>query len=308
MRFYHCFLTDLPDQFVEANAAALIRWLDGWAGQNRYYRRAMIVDNVALAVIGSAGKTRWPTLAASSDTMLRQWMIKKGDKFNGRYWDTLAPDQRGSADPTGDPGGDIPDAFAFALASIAARNSSFAIIPKSGGRAGGAGLTPSSWNSIYVEHPPLKRDGIVAGEIVGFRCWRVDQGFLRSVYQGDIWPPQQILQGRELGDWNQRGIHAWKDATSKQYFEYLRSYMDRRDDGGAFGRTLLDLTDKCPAMVTGSVLLWGDVVEHERGWRAEFARVRSLDWLYPDAASMGREREALQELRVRYGVTREPHR
>lgn len=282
MRFYHCFLTELPDQFVEANAAALIRWLDGWAGQNRYYRRAMIVDDVPLAVIGDAGKTRWPTLVASS-VQMQLWMNNKGDAFNGRYWDTLAADQRGAADPAGDPGGDLADAFgtgpAFAWLNT---NPRLAITPKSGGRAGGKGL--------------LTTQQIVAGEIVGFRCWRVDQGFLRSVYQDDIWPPQQILQGREMEDWNQRGIHAWKDASSKPYFKYLRSYMDDSGDRGL------------PGMVTGSVLLWGDVVEHERGWRAEFARVRSLDWLYPDAASMGREREALQELRVRYGVTKEAQR
>jgi hypothetical protein len=55
-------------------------------------------------------------------------------------------------------------------------------------------------------------------------------------------------------------------------------------------------------MVTGTVFLWGDVVEHERGWRAEFARVRSLDWLYPDETMMGREQEALDNLRRLYGV------
>lgn len=327
MRFYHCFLTDLPDQFVEANAEALIRWVDGWADQARYYRRAQIVDNVALAVIGEAGKIRWPTLVSSSDKMLQLWMRNKGDNYHGRYWDTLAADQRGAADPAGDPGRDLAVALALTLSGITARNAKLATLPRSGGRAGGKRLTKQqimvpvttrilpgtvTWIGIGLgaeqDRPPLKRDGIVAGEIVGYRCWRLDQGFLRSVYQGDIWPPQQTLQGRELADWKQRGIHAWKSAASKQYFEYLRSYMDRRDDGGVFGRTMLDLGEKCPAMVTGSVLLWGDVVEHERGWRAEFAKVRSLDWLYPDAAMMGREREALQALRVRYGVTEESPR
>jgi hypothetical protein len=56
-------------------------------------------------------------------------------------------------------------------------------------------------------------------------------------------------------------------------------------------------------MVTGTVFLWGDVVEHERGWRAEFARVRSLDWLYPDETMMGREQEALADLRATYSLT-----
>jgi hypothetical protein len=57
-------------------------------------------------------------------------------------------------------------------------------------------------------------------------------------------------------------------------------------------------------MCTGTVFLWGDVVEHERGYRAEFARVRSIDWLYPDETMMGREAEVLGSLRRAYNDTR----
>lgn len=56
-------------------------------------------------------------------------------------------------------------------------------------------------------------------------------------------------------------------------------------------------------MCTGTVLLWGDIVEHERGYRAEFAKVRSIDWLYPDVDMMGREAIVLNDLRRTYGVT-----
>lgn len=153
--------------------------------------------------------------------------------------------------------------------------------------------------------PPLKREGIVAGEIVGFRCWRVEHGLLRSVYQGDHWHPGQVLQGRELGDWDSRGIHAWKDPASKEYHDYIRGYLNNCDPvmiWAPFGVDINRPTEKRPAMVTGTAYLWGDVVEHERGWRAEFARVRSLDWLYPDAAMMGREMQTLGDLRALYGV------
>lgn len=158
--------------------------------------------------------------------------------------------------------------------------------------------------------PPLKRDGIIAGEIVGYRCWRVEKGLLRSVYQNDIWQPGQVLEGRELGDWDSRGIHAWKDAGSKHYHDYIRSYLNQEDDPFRkffvyFGPRGIETEPRetRPAMVTGTVFLWGDVVEHERGWRAEFARVRTLDWLYPDATMMGRERAALEELRRRYLIS-----
>lgn len=156
------------------------------------------------------------------------------------------------------------------------------------------------------QKPPLRRDGIVAGEIVAYRCWRIENGELRSVYQKDVWKPGDILQGREIGDWDTRGIHAWKDPASHEYRAYIRGYLNSASDGlFLFFQTPAErLKEHHPAMVTGTVFLWGDVVEHERGYRAEFARVRSLDWLYPDETMMGREAETLDALRDLYGCRR----
>lgn len=167
------------------------------------------------------------------------------------------------------------------------------------------GLPLAHWR-IFNEppKPPLRRDGFVAGEIIGYRCWRIENGLLCSVYQDDIWRPSEVLEGRELEDWDQRGVHAWKDAASKEYHHYIRAYLNQDSIhdifiilGRAEARRLAQ-----PAMATGSVFLWGDVVEHTRGYRAEFARVRSIDWLYPDETMMGREPEVLQNLRGRYHV------
>ena len=173
----------------------------------------------------------------------------------------------------------------------------------------GAGGLAAVWRDVdFAEKPkpPLKRE-MKLGEIVGYRCWRVERRLLRSVYQKDVWLPRQMLEGRELDDWDSRGIHAWKDAGSEHYHEYIRSYLNsqRRDPFTAalYGRNVQELeNEQRPAMVTGSVFLWGDVVEHERGYRGEFARVRSLDWLYPDADMMGHEIEFLAYLKGTYGV------
>jgi hypothetical protein len=167
-------------------------------------------------------------------------------------------------------------------------------------------LPVTTWRGIpvYIEDekpkPPLQRAFAAPGEIIGYRCWRIENGLLRSVYQPDFWHPGKPLEGRELGDWDSRGIHAWKDAGGRHYLEYIRSYLNQDNmyiklmfDSNINGR---------PAMITGTVFLWGDVVEHERGWRAEYARVRSLDWLYPDADMMGHEQECLDHLRGLYGV------
>ena len=298
MKFYHCFFTDLPDQFVEANADGLIKWADGWKDKNRYYRRSMMVDTVAIDFLGNAKKEDWPRLKAPSEVMIANWMARKGANYNGGYWGTLAEDQRDPHRISGGTGGNytidpatVTGIYASSLAAARRHFSSVVWLGEDRARP----------------KPPLRRDGVVAGEIVGYRCWRVENGLLRSVYQTDVWNPGHVLEGRELGDWDSRGIHAWKDSGSKEYHDYIRSYLNR--DGGISwtvvgGMIQLDDHERIgkPAMATGTAFLWGDVVEHQRGWRAEYARVRSLDWLYPDATMMGREEESLNQLRARYGV------
>lgn len=299
MKFYHCFHTSLPDQFVEANAARLIKWVDGWKDENRYFRRQMIVDNVDVRVNGS-GSDRWPTLISASSRMVDLWLQKKGNNFHGGYWETLAEDQR--------------DPYRVTRGTGPADDDTFTIRPGQVHTFQGAGAPPFLTLADYARlcglrpgrilswdladerpKPPLKREGILAGEIVGYRCWRIEKGWLRSVYQSDVWKPGCILEGRELGDWDSRGIHAWKDPSSPQYHDYIRGYLNSEDNPFVIG-------NRKPAMVTGTVFLWGDVVEHERGWRAEYARVRSLDWLYPDETMMGREPAALEEFRALYGA------
>lgn len=137
--------------------------------------------------------------------------------------------------------------------------------------------------------PDLKREMHV-GEIVAHRCWRLSRGFadglrLMSVVAGDIWVPGETLVGRELEDWGERGIHAWKAK------------------GPDFARYAASNSSYC-ALVVGTVFLWGDVVEHELGYRAQYARVRSIDWLMDNSAMehFGREAAVLEELRDTYGT------
>lgn len=321
MRFYHCFYTDLPDQFVEANAAALIKWADGWQDKNRYYQRQRIIDSVVIDFFGNAKKEDWPRLMVQSKVLLERWINNKGAHYNGGYWESLTEDQRNPARKPGLTGGKD--------AGLAAWLRPGSIYPLTNSAAGqNASLTASQMQALYNSmiqagpamsanairqlylygdfeeraEPALKREGVVAGEIVGYRCWKILKGLLRSVYQKDTWLPGQVLEGRELGDWDSRGIHAWKDKGSKQYHDYIRGYLNQEDDPYTRFVGTRESTLR-PAMVTGTVFLWGDVVEHERGWRAEFARVRSLDWLYPDETMMGREQEALEDLRARYALS-----
>jgi hypothetical protein len=297
--FYHCFHTDLPDQFVEANARHLTRWTDKWR-DNPYLVRSRIIDGVSIDLLGKTKNDDWPTLKCGSQRMLDLWMHNKGENYNGGYWGTLTEDQRDPYRVASGAGGNLtidPGTVTGLYASAAAAAS----------RRFSTSIVWVGEDRARPRHA-LKRDGVIAGEIVGYRCWRIENGLLRSVYQTDVWQPREILAGRELGDWDQRGIHAWKDSGSNEYHDYIRSYLNRENDpfswviigsGSAIQRG--HHTPR-PAMVTGTVFLWGDVVEHQRGYRAEYARVRSLDWLYPDAPMMGREEESLNQLRAKYGV------
>lgn len=317
-RRYQFFTTTLPDEFVEANAALLIDACKHWQNPKQFIHHAIIIKGVSLSLCGSRKAHTIPMIVSNSPTQINNWMQRYGDSFNGRYWETFAQDN-GGADRKSNPRNTVRTKATCrtfnAIASTPGQGPGLdvqrltALYDKQMMQAllYGVGLPAFQFSGFnaFVEpnvEPklPLKRESIACGEIIGHRCWLVITAnscpLLRSVYQEDFWPPNAPLEGRGLEDWNSRGIHAWKHPDSKQFFEYIRSYLDN-------SHSLLSY--EIPyhhAVVTGTVALWGDVVEHEHGYRAEFARVKSIDWLYPDQSQMGRELEVLAHLRELYGV------
>ena len=145
------------------------------------------------------------------------------------------------------------------------------------------------------ERSPIENAGIRAGEITGWRCWRVKYGFLHSAYmQVCRWPPRHALVAKGMTD-HENGIYvldnekAARDAAMEYSMWDLMSYripllFDPEFDPPA-----------CDAFVIGTALLWGDVVEHERGWRASRAKVKSID-------SVVFGNVDLSALREKYGV------
>jgi hypothetical protein len=109
----------------------------------------------------------------------------------------------------------------------------------------------------------LKHEGIRAGEIVAFRAWRVivpglfrsGDDRLHSVYMRDyVWHPDQPASG----DVRTHGIYSFR--------QVIRS----RGDYG-YG------PEQGP-LLFGKVKIWGEVVEHEAGYRSQFAKIASLDY------------------------------
>ena len=129
-------------------------------------------------------------------------------------------------------------------------------------------------NLVWQEDEDLPTE-IRPGEIIAWRAWMV-RGHalglqLHSMAAGAEWMPGQPMTGdikRGLG------VHAWKTK------EQAQAYALR----GA---------------VIGQVELWGQVIEHEDGYRAEYGAIKSLQ------RSSNRSyvtMKQLQELQARYGV------
>lgn len=116
------------------------------------------------------------------------------------------------------------------------------------------------------------------GEIIAFRIWRVrPKGLLVSAYTDHVWKPGQVMKAhqrvrdREEHLQDKTGVHGWKSVF--EVVEYGQA-MWKHQNGYS---VIQDRYIEPPTLVIGRVKLWGDVVEHERGYRAEFARIVSLD-------------------------------
>lgn len=123
------------------------------------------------------------------------------------------------------------------------------------------------------------------GEVTGWRCWRIPvRPLLCSVHMHKhVWMPGAVEEcdaGPDLDDHSAHGFHAWKDQ-----------------------RQAVNYAVECgPPIVIGTVKLWGTVLCHERGYRAQFAKIVSLDTLTARYDDPVIEERALRLMRKHYGV------
>ena len=104
----------------------------------------------------------------------------------------------------------------------------------------------------------LRHEGLRVGEIIAYRAWRVTRtadDLLHSVAMRDyVWYPDRLASG----DVRSHGIYSFRHV--------IRSTDDYGYDKGAIAPFLF-----------GKVKIWGEIVEHEAGYRSQFARIVSLD-------------------------------
>lgn len=114
-------------------------------------------------------------------------------------------------------------------------------------------------NAVRAEPEKLPRTAPTVGEIIGHRMWSVKGGNLLTSFSAEsAWFPGEPMKdatksAREIDDHNQVGVWAFKNPY---------------DLGHQFNGT---------QGIFGTVWLWGTVIEHEKGYRAQFAAIRSLD-------------------------------
>lgn len=139
------------------------------------------------------------------------------------------------------------------------------------------------WAQVRAEFYKKAPNQTKFGEIIGWRAWRVVGNDLRSMYIYKAWPPQKEMTGDPSDTY---GVHAWK--TKEQAERYIEEeYAEQH-------------------VVIGQIALWGEVIEHEKGYRASNAKIKSLelelnrrDAAFPTSAS-------IEELRARYCPLNQP--
>jgi hypothetical protein len=132
---------------------------------------------------------------------------------------------------------------------------------------------------------------IRAGEIIGWRAWRLSNGLLHSVFVSYTWRP---------------GV--FEQSSAERYGSEDRGYCPLSDNLGyhAFReKERAECEASChgwsPAVI-GSVAMWGEVIEHQYGWRSEYAAVRSIIKVVGDLSCWNKHR-LLLDLREKYRCT-----
>lgn len=128
-------------------------------------------------------------------------------------------------------------------------------------------------------HPPLQRSFPVVGELIGHRVWNIECSLLHSMSTECFWQPNTPMtdrsyEGRVIDDHNYSGVWAFKNPYDLMKEFPVSPHVKR---------------------IYGTVWLWGTVIEHEMGYRAQYASIRSLDYCMDTNIN-------LEKFRKAYGV------
>lgn len=146
--------------------------------------------------------------------------------------------------------------------------------------------------------PPLPYAGIRSGEIIGHRLWWVLPDGLCSLAHHFRWEPGATVEG-DLEKVVWRGIV--HPPIYGGVYAYANHGMDLAMEAEglcqAFGwngyQRHTRISSESPGsnaigLVRGTVKLWGEVIEHETGWRAQYAKLASIEEVWAGDIDEGR--------------------
>lgn len=134
--------------------------------------------------------------------------------------------------------------------------------------------------AVVRPKPVVENVGIVLGEIEGFRAWRIFNGCLVSLCVDDVWLPGEPMTATEVNEDNTNGAHAFK--TLIQAIKYAGPHEP---------------------FAVGRVKLWGQIIEHELGYRAEFSK--PIEILLVRWRKINGDMGCVKEIAKRYGIEAE---
>lgn len=155
-----------------------------------------------------------------------------------------------------------------------------------GGGASSSGAILTTSGSGGTCGKPLENAGVKFGEIIGWRMWTLRENYLGSYSADYVWAPEESMTGNPTES-NNEGIWAFKDKHRAIKKMLEESYRPSKHN------------------VFGSVKLWGNVIEYEFGYRAQFGKILSID----DISGSNSKDEVkagikiLKDLREKYKLT-----
>lgn len=132
----------------------------------------------------------------------------------------------------------------------------FAHIPKSW-------RAPLYWVEIDHSAPKVPHEGIVVEPVWAWRCWRWDaeREVLLSCVMRWQWWPGCVMRG-DVSE--AQGVHAWKTR------EQAQAYLEQESAGSP-------ISSVQNILVLGRLKMWGEIAEHDDGWRSDAARIVGLE-------------------------------
>jgi hypothetical protein len=153
-------------------------------------------------------------------------------------------------------------------------------------------ITVAQWRTITAitfptyKPPEIPYAGIRAGEIIGYRMWLIfDDLQLCSIAHKFIWKPQAVIEGKIDEPVKYDPLGFYKPIMGGVYsyanWGHLQAEANQHSQERYPRAVRLNMFSFYPitlhGIAIGTIKCWGEVIEHEKGYRAQYAKLQSID-------------------------------